>query len=116
MYTHVNSLATENPKVPRLNPSSTFAVMAASAQPLFEAAGHQDLATLLKDAIAAGDHESWTQVAPVSLLLTPVGSKTAAVAKLVDVTYDRQVSPSGWGMRISRGAHTHMAGGGEGGV
>jgi hypothetical protein len=96
MYTHVNSLDKRNPKVPRLNPSSTLAVMAASAKPLFKAAGHQDLPTLLKNAITAADHQSWTQVAPISLLLTPVGSKTAAIAKLVDVTYDRQVSPTGW--------------------
>jgi hypothetical protein len=75
--------------------------MAASTQTMSKVGNHLDVAKLIKTATTAGDHSSWTQAAPVSLLLTLVGSKTAAVAKLVDVSYDQQVSPTGWGNRMS---------------
>jgi hypothetical protein len=52
---------------------------------------HHDIASAIGLAEASGRRSSWAEVTPSSVLLLPYGGYVAAVADLMDVTYDAQV-------------------------
>jgi hypothetical protein len=81
----INSQA--DPNTPNLFPRAAMAVSAASDN----APTRLDIASAIALAEASGRRSSWAEVTPSSVLLLPYGSSVAAVADLMDVTYDAQV-------------------------
>jgi hypothetical protein len=61
------------------------------------APAHLDIASAIALAEASGRRNSWAEVTPSSVLLLPYGGSVAAVADLMDVTYDAQVGAVGFG-------------------
>jgi hypothetical protein len=85
MFSHTKVINQQNPSGPRMFPRGAIALQAASDA----AAAKTDMASLIA-AAAARDHRSmWAETSPGSVLLLPHGGSTAAVADIMDVSYDQ---------------------------
>jgi len=84
MFECVKALNAAQPSQPRLFPRGSLAIEAAADN----TPAKVDINAVITAAEALGKPDIWAETSPGSLLLLPTGQSTAAVADLMDVTYN----------------------------
>jgi hypothetical protein len=102
LFNHVNTINQNNPSGPRLFPKAALAVTAASDNALVKL----DVNTLIQSAAAMGQHNSFAEISPASVLLLPTGQSTGAVADVVGVTFDSKTSMIALELELVHQPHT----------
>jgi hypothetical protein len=85
MFSHTKVINQQNPSGPRMFPRGAIALQAASDA----AAAKTDMASLIAAAEARDHRSMWAETSPGSVLLLPHGGSTAAVADIMDVSYEQ---------------------------
>lgn len=84
MFERVKALNAQQPNQPPMFPRGALAIQASADN----SPNKLDISTIITAAEARGKHDIWAETSPGSVLLLPTGQSTAAVADLLDVTYD----------------------------
>jgi len=86
MFERVKAPNSKQPNQPRLFPRGSLAIQAAADI----SPNKVDINAIITAAEARGQHDIWAETSPGSLLLLPTGQSTAAIADLMDVTYNSE--------------------------